>query len=228
MPQSENTCWTVVHGAAGGDPASRAAFAERYVRVVSAYLAARWKLPVDHGDVTDTVQDVFLECFKQATPLERADSDRSGGFRAFLHGITQNVARRAERKGDVLRHGFRMADLDLDQIKHAGPTLSEVFDRAWAENLVRRAMGLIMERAEREGGAALEAVTFLRLRHIESLAPKDIAERHDVPVSRVYQSLKDMRIAFRSAVVETLSHDHPEDSRAELEKRCVKLTQRME
>ncbi len=228
MPQSENTCWTVVHGAAGGDPASRAAFAERYGRVVAAYLAARWKLPVDHGDVTDTVQDVFMECFKLAGPLERADSDRPGGFRAFLHGITRNVARRAERKGGMLRHGLRVADLDLDQIEHAGPTLSAVFDRAWAQNLVRQAMGLIMERAERDGGAAKEAATFLRQRHLENLAPKDIAERHGVPVSRVYQSLKDMRTAFRSAVIDTLAHDHPEDSRAELEKRCVELAQRLE
>ena len=43
MPISESTCWTMIHAAAAGSPADRDELAHRYLGIVRAYLAARWR-----------------------------------------------------------------------------------------------------------------------------------------------------------------------------------------
>src|SRR2546421_76794 len=43
MPTPESTCWTVIRAAAAGSPTDREQLARRYVNVVRAYLAARWR-----------------------------------------------------------------------------------------------------------------------------------------------------------------------------------------
>ena len=43
MSISESTCWTVIRAAAAGSPADRDELGRRYLGVVRAYLAARWR-----------------------------------------------------------------------------------------------------------------------------------------------------------------------------------------
>src|SRR6187549_3464929 len=92
MERTDSTCWTLVRSAAAGDPDSQVTYCRLYGPVITAYLAARWRRPQDHQEVVDGVQEVFLQCFKPGGALGRADQDRPGGFRAFLYGITRNVA----------------------------------------------------------------------------------------------------------------------------------------
>ncbi len=43
MSTSESTCWTIIRAAAAVNPADREEMARRYLGVVRAYLAARWR-----------------------------------------------------------------------------------------------------------------------------------------------------------------------------------------
>ena len=95
---SDATCWTVIRGAAEGRSEAREEFARRYLPVVRAYLGARWRgLPLMQ-EIDDAAQEVFLDCFKEEGVLDRADSDRPGGFRAFFYGVVRNMARRVEER----------------------------------------------------------------------------------------------------------------------------------
>jgi len=64
MSTPESTCWTVIRAAAAGSPAERAELARRYLGVVRAYLAARWRGSDLRADLDDAVQEVFVECFR--------------------------------------------------------------------------------------------------------------------------------------------------------------------
>src|SRR6516164_4906205 len=98
MPSSESTCWTVIRAAAAGSPADREELARRYLAVVRAYLAARWRGSHLRPDLDDAVQEVFVECFRQGGVLEAAVDGRVSSFRAFLYGVVRNVARRFDSR----------------------------------------------------------------------------------------------------------------------------------
>src|SRR5262245_36513833 len=107
----ESTCWTVIHGAAAGGAGDRDEFARRYLGVVRAYLAARWRSSACLGDLDDAAQEVFVECFKQGGVLERAERER--GFRPFLYGVVRNVAARFEKQR-ARQQQRQPAEVDLD------------------------------------------------------------------------------------------------------------------
>jgi RNA polymerase sigma-70 factor (ECF subfamily) len=98
MPSSESTCWTVIRAAAAGSPSDRAELARRYLGVVRAYLAARWRGSPLQADLDDAVQEVFVERFRQGGAIEAAGAGRVPSFRAFLYGVVRNVARRFESR----------------------------------------------------------------------------------------------------------------------------------
>jgi RNA polymerase sigma-70 factor (ECF subfamily) len=68
MSTPESTCWTVIRAAAAGSPTDRDELARRYLGVVRAYLAARWRGSALRRDVDDAVQEVFVECFRSVGP----------------------------------------------------------------------------------------------------------------------------------------------------------------
>src|SRR5215831_5732627 len=98
MSTPESTCWTVIRAAAAGSPADREELARRYLAVVRAYLAARWRGLNLRAELDDAVQEVFVECFRQGGALEAAGAGRVSSFRAFLYGVVRNVARRFESR----------------------------------------------------------------------------------------------------------------------------------
>ena len=177
MPPSEVTCWSVIEGAAGGSRASRDRFAERYIPVIRAYLGARWRLPDHDTVVVEACQEVLLECLKAEGPLLRADPERSGGFRAFLYGITRNVARRIERKEGGNRERQATSHFDLDAIARAEAGASEVFDRAWIQMLIQQAMDRLADRGPEKWSHPVDRVELLRLRYDEARPPREIATR---------------------------------------------------
>lgn len=215
----DSTCWSLIRGAAAGVPEDRAGFVARYGPVIRAYLAARWRVGVDDDEVGEAAQEVFLQCFKEGGALRRVESDRAGGFRAFLYGVTRNMAFTAE-KARRRRHRESSADDALERVQSEAPELSIAFDRAWARMIVAEARQLLERRSSSVGRPA-QRVEALRLRYEDGLPSREIAVRLELPVERVYQFLTDARREFRGALLEVMATYHPRANRAELERLCV-------
>src|SRR6516164_7795555 len=113
MSTPESTCWTVIKAAAAGSPADRNELARRYLGVVRAYLAARWRGSALRQDLGDAVQEVFVECFRHGGALEAAGAGRVPSFRAFLYGVVRNVARRFESR--PARADGPLPDVEADE-----------------------------------------------------------------------------------------------------------------
>jgi RNA polymerase sigma-70 factor (ECF subfamily) len=215
MSNSESTCWTVVRAAAAGSAGDRDELARRYLSVVRAYLAARWRDSALRHDVDDAVQDVFVECFRQGGALEAAGAGRVTGFRAFLYGVVRNVARRFEAR--PVRDAGPLPDVAADEV-----TLSRFFERAWAKAIMAEAAALQRRRAGDLGESALRRVELLRLRFEESLPIRAIAERWGVPAERLHHDYAVARKEFREALLEVVAFHHP-GSAAEVETEAAGL-----
>lgn len=212
----------MIHAAAAGDDAGRSAFACRYESVVRAYLIARWGRRSDAHEVEDAIQDVFVECFRQGGALAKADPSRPGGFRAFLYGIARNVALRFETKRakHLARHAA--GDAPLRQIETREDRLSQVFDRAWAQAIMRRAADLQRERAVDHGPDAAKRVELLRLRFHDDLPIRDIATRWEADPTLLHREYAKARREFRECLLEVMRFHFPESS-VEAERECEKL-----
>ncbi|MBK8979053.1 MAG: sigma-70 family RNA polymerase sigma factor [Planctomycetes bacterium] len=215
------TSWTLIRNAAGGDGDARARFAETYQALVRAYLNERWRGSALQREVDDCVQDVFLECFKQATPLARAVPERNGGFRAFLVGVVRHVAQRLERKAGRVP---RLEELDAvgDDVPERATRLSRVLDREWATMLVHEARRLMELRAAGQGAEASRRVELLWLRFGDGLAIREIAARWGVAAEWLHHEYARARKEF-SAALRTAVAEHVVRSEADLEAECERV-----
>ena len=213
---SDTTCWTVIRGAAQGRPKDREEFARRYEPVVRAYLGARWRESGLKGEIDDAAQEVFLDCFKDGGALERADEGRPGGFRAFLYGVVRNVAARAERE-----RGRGGLPLDAD-LPSRDRTLSDAFDRAWAETLMRQAARLMDARALAAGAEAQRRVELLRLRFGEEMPIRDVARHWNADAAKVHHEYATAREEFRAALCDVVA-EHQGGPRADIEREAERL-----
>jgi RNA polymerase sigma factor (sigma-70 family) len=209
MSAQDSTCWTLLRDAAAGGEASRAEFATRYVPVVRAYLAARWRGSRLLQEIDDTVQEIFVECLRDGGLLDRARADLPGGFRAFLYGAVRNVAMRAES-----RRARRLARepaevLDLEVVPDREETLSRIFDRAWAKGVVREAAERQSTLAAQRGEAAVRRVELLRLRFHEGTPIREIARLWGVETATLHHEYARARQEFRSALREVVAFHHP-------------------
>ncbi|MHC4959719.1 MAG: RNA polymerase sigma factor, partial [Planctomycetota bacterium] len=157
---SDSTRWTIIRGAAHGVPEDQAEFAKRYGPIVRAYLGARWRQTPLFDHVDDAAQQVFLDCFSDDGALGRADPERGTGFRAFLYGVARNVARGIERTRARSREHQLGSGLDFESKEESCAT---VFDRAWAQALMRDAAELQLERARAKGPEAVRRHRLLAL-----------------------------------------------------------------
>jgi RNA polymerase sigma-70 factor (ECF subfamily) len=222
MAEPGSTCWTIIEAAAAGGRVEREAFASCYGPAVRGYLAARWRNSSQQGDLDDAVQEVFLECFKQDGVLDRAERDRPGGFRAFLYGVTRNVARRQETERLRAREQQPPADGVLDGVEADEDSLSRVFDRAWARALVREAAHRHEAHAAALDEAAQRRVELLRLRFHEGLPIREIAQRWRADPAELHREYAKARREFRHALLDTLAIHHP-GTLPELERECANL-----
>lgn len=222
MASADLTPWSVVLGAAAGEPQQREIFARRYEPVVRAYLASRWRVPREHPDVGDVTSDVFVECFKDGGVLERVDRGLEGGFQAYLYGVVRNVARMAERRWTQRRQRSAGPVSDLDVFEGDEATLSEVFDRAWARSLVGEARQLMHDRA---AASSVTARRFraLQMRFDEGLPPRRIAEVMELRVESIYELLREGRSEFRATLMGLVADHHPGASQVEIERMFVDL-----
>ena len=222
MAHADSTCWTIIQAAAAGSPGDRAAFALRYDPIVRAYLTHRWRTSSCQDDIEDTVQEVFVECFKQNGVLDRAEPGRPGGFRALLYGVVQNIALRQEMRMARQREQQPPSGMNLEEIQGDEESLSRAFDQAWAIALVREAAEVHERRARDAGAAALRRVELLRLRFQENLPIRDIAQRWQTDPAGLHHEYARARKEFKEALREVMAFHHP-GSPVVLEQECAKL-----
>jgi len=190
----DSTAWTVIRGAAAGEPEHRSLFVRSYSPVIRAYLRARWRASPLLQEVDDAVQEVFLACFKEDGVLDAADPSRE--FRPFLYGVVRNVARHAETRR--VRNRERPLPADLEPASEE--ELSAVFDRAWALAIVQAALQRVRDPKE---------VELLRLRFHEDLPIREIARRWGVEPEQVHRAYAGARRSYENALIDVvLFHQH--------------------
>ena len=211
MAGPDETCWTMIEDAARGVHAEREEFARRYSTILLAYLRSRWPVGSRHAqDVEDACQEILVECFRDEGALSRVERDRPGGFRAYLYGTARNVARRFEQRGIDNREEAPSTQMPLDGNPVDEASLSVVFDRAWALNIVREAARL-QARNARGDAAAARRVELLTLRFHEGLPIREIARRWDEDPAHLHHQYAQARIEFQRALDQVLAYHQPGD-----------------
>jgi RNA polymerase sigma-70 factor (ECF subfamily) len=221
VPTPDSTRWTIIRGAAAGNGKDRDEFARRYASVIRSYLGARWKGGALVGEIDDATQEVFVQCFRPDGPLLRADSDRAGGFRAFLFGVVRNVARGFERRWRSRRAAQAGSAPDIDAIEARDEPLSRVFDRAWAAALLQSAAQR-QARDARGNERSERRVELLQLRFGQDLPIRDIARRWSMDAARVHEEYRAARREFLAALRVVVAEESPGPP-DRIEQECMRL-----
>ena len=201
MTGNQETRWSLIRAASGGDPDARATFARLYLPIVRSYLTARWHGRPLAGEVEDAVQEVFLDCFRDGGALARLEPERTGnGFRAYLLGVIRNVALRVEtqRAREFERKGN--GKIHLEELAADETSLSRIFDREWARSVMREAADLLTQQARQRGVEATRRVDLLHLRFQEGLPIREIAKKWDVPAEHLHREYAKARKEFLEAL----------------------------
>ncbi len=220
MESQSTTCWTLIRGAAAGDPVDRERFCRRYEQVLRAFFGSRWRRPARTQLVQDAIQEVFFECFRTRGVLAKAEPDRRGGFRAYFFSVARNVALRFERREAKRLARGEAVGIDFDALPRDENSLSAQFDRAWAQAIVREAAAVQRERARAEGPDALRRIEILELRFQEDLPIREIAARLGRDPAVVHRDYARARREFTRALRSVLSFHHPQARGEEVEVEC--------
>jgi RNA polymerase sigma-70 factor (ECF subfamily) len=220
--EAQSTLWTVIRSAAAGDVEARELFARRYEPVIRAYFGARWKGDGLLEEMDDAVQEVFVDCFKDEGALSRADPDRPHGFRAFLYGVTRNVALRFEERRSARRERQPGSRVDLAALLPTEDHLSRVFDRSWARSLLEQARNLQARRAAAKGSDAVRRLEIMRLRFREDLPVREIARLLEMDPERVHREYAKAREEYKAALRVVVAEHHPGERRS-VEGECKRL-----
>jgi RNA polymerase sigma-70 factor (ECF subfamily) len=102
------------------------------------------------------------------------------------------------------------------------PSLSLVFDRAWAESIVQLAAQRQVELARESGEMAMRRVEILRLRFREGLAIREIADRWNQDPAHLHREYAKARHEFKQALEETVAFHHA-GSPETVEQECANL-----
>ena len=222
LPSTNTTCWTIIEAASRGQTSEREEFAQRYEGPVRAYLTNRWRHSRLLQMVDDTVQDVFIECFRADGPLHRADRNRSRGFRPYLFGIVRNVARGTERRHRRGNQNEQESPIDLELIESDETALTQVFDRAWALSIMKQAAQRQSELAQATGKEAVQRVELLRKRFQDGLPIREIAKEWNVEAADLHREQTKARHEFLVALLDVLSFHNP-GSNAEIQHEAEKM-----
>ena len=210
------TCWTLIHAAADGSQSALGQFAERYQQVVRKTLVARWNRSRRIDWIDDAVQEVFVECIRPGGALSRADSRFSGGFRAFLFGVTRNVMLRYESRPMA-------GQLDRDDFVADEATVGGVFDQEYALSIMREASQLQTRIAESQGEAAVRRVELLHARFTDGKPIRQIAELWCVDPEWLHREYARARSEFLSALLTVVAASQPSATPAENQATCKEL-----
>lgn len=159
--------WSRIQDAQQGDADAVSVFVALYRPALVRFIRGRG---FDPEDAEDLVQEVFIRLFAKEA-LARADRER-GRFRAYLVGITMNVIKLELQRRNTKMRGGGQQPVSLDEAPEVAfvPQRDEDFDRAWAEQLMKRALRALEEENPRQYEA-------LQLRLESQLSPQAISER---------------------------------------------------
>jgi DNA-directed RNA polymerase specialized sigma24 family protein len=216
MTPADATCWTLIHAAAAGERAARDDFARLYEPIARSYFTTRWRQSPCLASLDDSVQDVFVECFKSNGVLDRVVELRPDGFRAFFHGVLRNIARRHESAHDA------SPPLPKDQPADA-TSLSRAFDRAWARSLLKEAGRVLADLAAKNGDRAVRRVELLRLRFQEGRPIREIATKWNEDAGKLHHEYATARDEFRAALCRVVAFHMPNATEPQLETACREL-----
>lgn len=220
QPTPSDTCWTVLSAAAQGDATARSTFSKSYAAAIRNYLAARWRGRILEGEADDATQEVFVECLKSGGVLERADAER-GDFRGLLFGVTRNVARRFEKRA-LARGRMRPEDSAwLQNVASDEPGQATLFDRSWAQAVIRRAKHMHRERAYLDGKAGKKRIELLERRFGSDEAIREIAAQWGVPAQEVHNAYRKARTEFYGCLREVVAFHAT--AGADLDSECQRL-----
>jgi len=150
------------------------------------------------------------------------DRERTGAFRAFLYGVARNVARRYEAGRGRPREQQAPAAGLPEPATPPDDRLSQVFDRAWAREVMREAAERMRDRARASGPEAQQRVELLRLRFHEGLPIRRIARLWETEAERLHHEYARARREFRAALVEVVAEHQPGGPEA-VERECEAL-----
>jgi DNA-directed RNA polymerase specialized sigma24 family protein len=195
----------VLRDASAGDASARSVFARSYLAPIRNYLGHRWSNSSQSHAIDDAVQDVFVECFKPNGALDGAEQT-NGEFRGLLYAVVRNVARRYEER--AVRPGRPNGEsVYLDDLPDRAEALSRIFDRSWAEAIVRDAILRHARVARRSDRDTRLRYRILRLRHQDGLAIREIAERLAEPdIEAVHNAYRRARREFREHMRQATAH----------------------
>jgi RNA polymerase sigma-70 factor (ECF subfamily) len=217
----------MIRKAADGMAPDREDFAIKYEPVARAYLLARWRNSRLLSEVDDTLQDVFLDCFKENGALSRVRSDLPGGFRAYFYGIVRNAALHHERALARRLDGLNAAAGSVDNVSDDDTGLSSAFDRAWAEAIVREAVERHRERAHAADEAAVRRFELLRLRYSEGLAIREIAHLWETDADILHHEHARAREEYRQALLEVVAFHYP-GTMKDVEEECRRILEALQ
>jgi len=194
------------------------ALAARYWRPVYRFIRAVWKKPVE--DAKDLAQEFFATVFDREF-LAQADP-RRGNFRQFLLASLRNFLKNDDRAARAQKRGGGVVTFSIDTGPEELEELAEIrdpdeaFNRAWASELLARAMARVEEDCRAAGKTAwFEAFRrhwFSDASHADIAAALGISE-FDVR-NYLTAGLRDLRRACRDLVQETVDPAAVEDELA--------------
>ena len=220
---AEETCWSLIHGAAAGEGTRSEEFARLYEPIVRAYLGARWKTGGHLQEIDDAVQDVFVDCLRENGALTRYNPEKGPAFRAFLYGVVRNIALRVEQR--PRRSKEQQAYVSFDAAAEAidEESLGAIFDRSWARARLREAGAMQREVASAKGQAGRERIDLLRLRFEQGLSIQEIAKRWKTDTSRLHHVYATARKEFQRCLTTVVRFHHPAATADELKQECLQL-----
>jgi RNA polymerase sigma-70 factor (ECF subfamily) len=213
----------MIQAAGKGSREDRGQFALRYAPAIRSYLGARWRASPSLSELEDAVQEVFLECFREGGVLQKADESRPGGFRAFLYGVMRNVALRFESQRAGRREVRSPSGIGLEEVEGPGETPSRIFDRAWAELVMKEAGERLYDRSKAGDKESQRKVELLRLRFEEGLPIREIARLWAIDPAEVHREFARARADFHDALHEVVRFHNPSLTSGDAERECEKL-----
>jgi DNA-directed RNA polymerase specialized sigma24 family protein len=220
QPDPADTCWTVVRAASRGDAEARASFSRTYAATIRGFLAARWKGRLLAAETNDATQEVFVECLKPGGVLESADA-QCGDFRGLLFGVTRNVARRFEERALAGRQLRPEDSAWLQNIASDDPGQATLFDRSWAQALMRISKRRHRELALADGQAGERRLEILERRFRGDEAIREIAATWGVPAQEVHNAYRKARTEFYACLREVVAYHAP--TGADLDAECRRV-----
>jgi RNA polymerase sigma-70 factor (ECF subfamily) len=219
---SDATCWILIENAAAGDPNARAEFSSRYLPVVRAYLAARWRNRLSGDELEDAIQDVFVECLREGGVLQSVRALGDGSFRQYLFGTVRNMALRIESARARRLDSPDVQAPPAESIPHTETSLSRVFDRAWAVAILRQAAEEQARVARERGPEHVRRVELLKQLFHEGRTIAELAGLWKIDAVVLHREYARARREFERALRTVTSFHHPESPEAAL-RECREL-----